>query len=161
MNWNEYFCKIAEQVKEKSKDRSTKCGCVIASQDNSVLSVGYNGFPRGVNDDVDSRHERPQKYSYTEHGERNAIYNAARQGIALKDSIIYLSGGGLPCDDCARAIIQSGIIRVVTLNMPFEGKGDMWAEKERISKEMFLEAGVEIVYLNSDYSVCKKLSKSY
>lgn len=67
MNWDEYFCKLAEHVKEKSKDRSTKCGCVIASPDHSVLSVGFNGFPRGVNDDIESRHERPVKYSYTEH----------------------------------------------------------------------------------------------
>lgn len=152
MSWDEYFCKMAEHVKEKSKDRSTKCGSVIASSDHAVLSVGFNGFPRGVNDNVDSRHERPAKYSYTEHGERNAIYNAARHGIKLEGATIYLSGGGLPCDDCARAIIQAGIVEVVSLDKPFEGKGGMWEEKEKISAEMFKEAGVRVIRLNPDYT---------
>lgn len=152
MNWDEFFCKMAETVKMKSKDRSTKCGCVIASKDHAVLSVGFNGFPRGVNDDIDSRHERPIKYSFTEHAERNAIYNAARHGIRLEGATLYLAGGGLPCDDCARAVIQSGINEVVSLDIPFDGKGGMWEEKERISAEMFKEAGVRMVRLNPDYS---------
>lgn len=86
-----------------------------------------------------------------EHGERNAIYNAARHGIKLEGASIYLSGGGLPCDDCARAIIQAGIVEVITLDKPFEGKGGMWAEKERISAEMFAEAGVKVIKLTDDY----------
>ena len=76
MNWDQYFFDIVNVVKEKSKDRSTKVGAIIVGPDQGVRSTGFNGFPRGVNDNVDARHERPAKYLYTEHAERNAIYNA-------------------------------------------------------------------------------------
>lgn len=104
---------MAEYVSTKSKDKSTKVGAVIVGPNNEVLSVGWNGFPRGVNDDVEERHERPAKYEWTEHGERNAIYNAARHGIRLDGTTLYTTHD--PCADCARAIVQSGIRHVVTL----------------------------------------------
>jgi len=148
MNWDEYFYKMAEHVKTKSKDRSTQCGSVIVGVANNVLGIGFNGFPRGVNDYEDARHERPAKYLYTEHGERNAIYNAARHGIKLEGSRIYLSGGGLPCADCARAIIQSGIVEVIVMDKPFSGKGSLWETSMEASHVMFKEAGVKVTYLN-------------
>lgn len=144
MRWKEYFSNIAELVSTKSKDRSTRVGAVIVGLDHEILSTGYNGFPRGVDDAVDSRHDRPIKYFYTEHAERNAIFNAARHGTSLKGSTIYLNFSLYPCPDCARAIIQSGITKVVGVKgKTFTGKGDHWKESFKISKEMFDEAGVE------------------
>jgi dCMP deaminase len=150
-NWHKFFVSMAELASTKSKDRSTKVGAVIVGTSNNVLSIGFNGFPRGVNDDVEARHERPLKYSLTEHAERNAIYNAARHGIRLEGATLYLNCGGLPCDDCARAIIQSGIIKVVSMNKPFNGAGGIWEEKERVSAEMFKESGVKVVRLSPEF----------
>jgi dCMP deaminase len=147
MNWHEYFFQLAELAAEKSKDRSTKVGAVIVGPDNEVRSIGFNGFPRGVDDSIDARYERPLKYKITEHAERNAIYNAARVGIPLKGCTIYMKYCPRPCTDCARGIIQSGIIRVVgRKNNPFPGKGAQWEEDLVISERMLFEAGVEIVW---------------
>jgi dCMP deaminase len=150
MNWDEYFYKMAELAKSKSKDKSTKCGSVIVGDGHTVLSIGFNGFPRNVNSDISARHERPAKYLFTEHGERNAIYAAARNGIKLLNSSIHLSGSGLPCADCARAIIQAGIKEVVYRDLPFEGKGD-WLKSMEAAKEMLEEAGVKLVPLNENF----------
>ena len=86
MNWIEYFRNIAHQVKLKSKDNNTQIGAVIVGKDNEILSTGYNSFPRGINDLIPSRQERPEKYYWFEHAERNAIYNAARIGVSTKGS---------------------------------------------------------------------------
>ena len=67
MNWTEYFLNIAEQVKLKSKDKSTQIGAVIVGVDNEVLSTGYNSFPRGLDDSKEERQERPEKYFWFEH----------------------------------------------------------------------------------------------
>ena len=88
MIWKDYFVSIAEQVKEKSKDIKTKIGAVIVGKDNEILSTGYNSFPRGLDDNVVQRQERPEKYFWFEHAERNAIYNAARIGVSLKQSTV-------------------------------------------------------------------------
>lgn len=109
-----------------------------------LLSAGYNGFPRGVSDDIDERHERPQKYKWTEHAERNAIYNAAREGVSLYRSVMYVPL--FPCADCARAIIQAGIAVIVVpqaddFNCDNPGR---WAEDWEIAQVMLLEAGVQI-----------------
>ena len=88
-DWVERWFVIAEEFASWSKDRSTQVGCVIVGDSNQILSGGYNGFPRGVVDDIDSRHERPAKYLWTEHAERNAIYNAARHGIRLESASLY------------------------------------------------------------------------
>ncbi len=111
MKWDDYFLKMADLVATKSKDRSTKVGCVVVGPSNEVRTTGYNGFCRGIDDDVNSRHDRPDKYLWTEHAERNAVYNAARNGIKLECCTMYVNM--FPCADCARAIIQSGITRVV------------------------------------------------
>lgn len=152
--WDEYFMKMADLVKTKSKDRSTQVGAIIVGEGHTVLSIGYNGFPRGVNDNVDIRHERPIKYMYTEHAERNAIYSAARNGIKLLDSVMYLSAKGVSCADCARAIIQAGIKEVISKEGKFEGAGS-WEESCRIAKEMFLESNVKISFLNEKYERSK------
>jgi dCMP deaminase len=147
MNWNEYFFSLIKVIREKSKDPHTKVGCVIVGSANEIRSTGYNSFPRGINDDVPERKERPAKYDYFEHAERNAIYNAARVGIPLDGCTIYMQG--LPCVDCARAVIQAGISKIVYDKEEW-AKGSTanyssWREKIEISLEMLNEARVEVI----------------
>ena len=99
-------------VADRSKDPNTQVGCIIVgADDNNIRTTGYNSFPRGIRDDVPERFERPEKYYWIEHADRNAIYSAARNGPPLNKSRMYLPG--LPCMDCGRAIIQVGIIEVI------------------------------------------------
>ncbi len=145
MNWTEYFLNIAEQVKLKSKDESTQIGAVIVGEDNEVLSTGYNSFPRGMDDSKQERQERPEKYFWFEHAERNAIYNAARVGIPLKNSTIYLTSG-LPCMDCARGIVNSGIKTVYCKRECTTKNKEKWVESQTKSYQLLLECGIEVKY---------------
>jgi len=148
MTWEQYFIKLASVVAEKSKDRSTKVGVVIVGPEKEVRSTGFNGFPRGIDDDIEERHERPIKYEWTEHAERNAIYHAARIGVSLNGCSMYFNYEPVPCTVCARAIIQAGITRLIGYrNRPFPGIG-YWPTSLETAKEMLNEAGVEIVYLD-------------
>ena len=144
MNWDEYFLGIAEQVKLKSKDESTKIGAVIVGKNKEILSTGYNSFPRGLNDDLPERQERPEKYFWFEHAERNAIYNAARIGVSVEGAEIYLSCD-IPCIDCARAIVNSGI-KKIHCTKGGGTKGEIWQEGFKRSKILFEECGVEVIY---------------
>ena len=84
--WNKRFMEVADlQVAQWSKDHSTKVGAVIV-KDGVILTTGYNGFPRGCNDDLEERHERPEKYQWVIHAETNSIINAARQGVSTLDA---------------------------------------------------------------------------
>jgi dCMP deaminase len=146
--WYDWFDKLADFVAAKSKDKSTKVGAIIIGDGNEVISMGYNGFPRGVNDDIPERHERPIKYKFTEHAERNAIYNAARK--VLEGTTLVLNFDPCPCTDCTRAIIQSGIKRIVGYgNKKFPGKGEQWEEDLKISKIMLAEAGIDVVEIEN------------
>lgn len=138
---HEKFLRLAEFVaNEFSKDRSTKVGAVIVGEDNEVLSLGYNGFPRGLDDNVESRHERPEKYYWAEHAERNALYNASRIGASVKNGRIYISGLP-PCHDCARGIIQAGVKEVYMWD---DGCPDRWGESNQRADEMFKELGIPV-----------------
>ncbi len=144
MSWDEYFIKLVKLVADKSRDTSTKCGCVIVSKDHSILSCGYNGLPRGVEYKDERTEVRPIKYKYFEHGERNAIYNAARHGIALEGSTAYVTGP--PCSDCGRGLIQSGIKEVVIpedISKCAVRNKTQWGESCQLAQEMFKEAGVK------------------
>lgn len=150
-DWHTYFLKMAELVASKSKDRSTKVGAVLVGPDNEIRSTGFNGFPRGIDDDVEDRHVRPSKYEWTEHAERNAILNAARCGIVTKGCTLYINFCPIPCTACARAVIQAGIVRVVgKRTKTFTGKGDHWSENLRIAEEMCREAGIELVWVGDE-----------
>jgi dCMP deaminase len=144
MNWKEYFRGIAHQVKLKSKDRYTQIGAVVVGSDNQIVSTGYNSFPRGINDIIDARQERPEKYYWFEHAERNSLYNAALIGVSTKGCTMYLTCG-IPCSDCARGIINSGIKKIVCERVGGE-VGNLWDEHAKRSIEMFNEAGVKIEY---------------
>lgn len=143
--WDEYFVEMARLVATRSKDPSTHIGAVIVGPDNEVLSTGYNNFPRGINDNVPERSERPEKYFWFEHAERNAIYSAARNGVRLKDCRMFLSCW-IPCTDCMRAIIQSGIKEVVLGMQVEDASRTKWIEEATRSKQMAEETGVVIRY---------------
>ena len=145
MNWTDYFLNIAEQVKLKSKDESTQIGAVVVGLDNEVLSTGYNSFPRGLDDTKQERQERPEKYFWFEHAERNAIYNAARIGVSLKNSTIYLTSG-IPCMDCARGIVNSGIKTVYCTEVCTTKNKEKWEESQKKSLQLLLECGVVVNY---------------
>lgn len=140
--WNSRFMDLARLVAGWSKDTSTKVGCVIIGPDKEVRSIGYNGFPRGVDDTISERKIRPTKYEFTEHAERNAIYNAGLYGARIKDCVLYVTLP--PCADCARGIIQSGIREVIYMDMPNDKNKNIpgWREKLGVSFQMFDEAGV-------------------
>ena len=139
MDWDKYFISMLYLVAMKSKDEKTQNSAIIDSQDNRIKATGYNSFPSGINDYIPERQERPEKYFWMEHGERNAIYNAARDGVKLKDCRLYVTG--IPCMDCARAIVQVGIIEVVyhTL-MPYDSK--LWHEYMDRTVQLFKESGI-------------------
>lgn len=149
-NWDNFFMTLAFLVAMKSKDKSTKVGAVIVDpRTNSVLSMGYNGLPRGVDDEIPERHERPEKYHWFEHAERNAIYNAN----GVRYAKMYTQW--MPCTDCARGIIQAGISEVVIYQSPdnLEGQfADRWREAATRTIDMFEEASVVYRFYNPDIS---------
>ena len=110
--WNKRFMEMAFLVASWSKDTSTKTGAVVVGPDREIRATGYNGLVRGVDDNKPERLERPTKYDFFEHAERNAIYNACLTGTSLKGCVMYATHA--PCTDCARAIIQAGIKTVIT-----------------------------------------------
>lgn len=146
-DWDQRFMALASNIGRWSKDRSRQVGCVIVGPDNEIRSSGFNGFPRGVLDDLDERHARPTKYLWTEHAERNAIYNAARAGIALKGCRLYVPW--FPCMDCARAIVQAGISELVALEPDMEDP--QWGEHFRSALDLFRETGVECRLLDEKH----------
>ena len=151
MRWTEYFRELAHTVKKKSKDKNTQIGAVIVGTDKEIVSTGYNSFPRGINDGVSERQERPEKYHWFEHGERNAIYNAARIGVSTKGTTMYLSCG-VPCSDCARGIINAGIIRIFC-ERAGGANGIKWVESAERSWDMFEEAGVKVCFYDDEFHV--------
>ena len=140
-SWDLCFLALAEHVATWSKDESRKVGCVIVGPDKDVRAIGFNGFPRGVDDDVPARRAGPDKYLWTEHAERNAIYNAARVGISLKGCTAYLPW--FPCMDCARAIVQSGITTLVCGQSP-DLTDPKWGADFASVPVLLLEGGVEL-----------------
>ena len=113
LTWDEYFMGIAIMSGMRSKDPNSQVGCCIVSQDNKILSMGYNGFPKGCSDDVfpwdREGNDLETKYFYVTHSELNAILNY--RGGSLEGAKLYVSL--FPCNECAKAIIQAGIKTVV------------------------------------------------
>lgn len=144
MNWDEFYINMAQLVSLKSKDTSTKVGCVLVGEDNEVLSIGYNGMPRGMDDSIIERQQRPFKYFFFEHAERNSLYNALRKNIPVRGATAYLNWEPIPCPDCTRAFIQSGISRIVGPDRPFAGKGN-WDSIYTASLPMLKEVGIDLV----------------
>lgn len=134
---------LAKHISAWSKDKGTGVGAVIVNDDKKVLSLGFNGFPRGVKDDVVCRHESPIKFHYTAHAESNAINEAE---ISLRGGTLYCTF--FPCSDCARSIIQKFIKRVVAPKPDFSDQ--RWGQSHSISLEMFKEVGIEVTFYESE-----------
>ena len=145
INWDEYFMGIALLSAQRSKDPNTQVGCCIASQDNIILSVGYNGFPRGCSDDEypwgRDGELKETKYPYVVHAELNAILNAG--GRDLRGSKLYVALH--PCENCAKAIIQAGIKEVYYLSDKYAHLPEF-----EISRRMLRDAGVKTYAFKSD-----------
>ena len=143
INWDEYFMGIAMLAAKRSKDPSTQVGACIVSQDNIIISTGYNGMPKGCSDDEfpGDRTGEETKYPYVVHAELNAILNA--NGRDLRNSRVYVAL--FPCNECAKAIIQSGVKEVVYLS-------DKYADSmaTMASKRMLMSAGVKFTQLKTD-----------
>ena len=167
MTWDEYFMNMCDLVATKSKDTSIKVGAVIVGRERQdVRATGYNGFPRGIFDDVSeaeklgtdaegnfvfvgseylnqvrklkARLERPLKYLVTVHAEANAVFSAAAVGVPLAGCIIYVNSLP-PCANCSQAIIQSGIKELVHV----EGEvPERWRESCDVGLELLKEAGI-------------------
>lgn len=135
---------MAYQAATKSPDLSTQNGAVIVARDNIVLQA-CNELPKRVKI-TQERLERPLKYSYTEHAERNVIYEAARLGVSIQGCTMYAAWAA--CSDCARAIIQSGIAKVVTHKQMMDGTPEHWKESIQAAMEMLKESGVEVEFLD-------------
>lgn len=140
--WHKRFMDTANNIAAWSKDTNTKVGAVIVNADKIVISSGYNGFPRGVNDSIALRFDKPAKYLYTEHAERNAIYSAGLIGAKVGGCTMYVTM--FPCCDCTRGIIQTGVICVVVPRPDLEHP--KWGESFKAALEMLEEAKVNIIY---------------
>ena len=142
ISWDEYFMGVALLAAKRSKDPSTQVGACIVDEQNRILSTGYNGFPQGCSDD-----EYPwdrdgdavsTKYPYVVHAELNSILNA--DGRSLKGSKIYVAL--FPCNECAKAIIQSGIREVIYLSDKYHDTDSMCA-----SRKMMTSAGIKLTQI--------------
>ena len=158
-SWHEYFIDIAEGVSTKSKDRSTKVGAIIVGPNKEVRTTGFNGFPRGVDDDVEERHERPTKYIYTAHAEENCISNAAMVGVSLLDCVMYLNWEPTAvCSRCARAVINSGLVAIIGPNKQFPSKNKDWQEDFKHSTLMLNERGVKQYVYDTSSGTLKEVT---
>ncbi len=144
ISWDEYFMGVAMLAARRSKDPSTQVGACIVSPENIIISTGYNGMPKGCSDDEfpweRSGAENETKYPYVVHAELNAILNA--NGRDLRGSRLYVAL--FPCNECAKAIIQSGVMEVVYLSDKYKDTMGNLA-----SKKMLDAAGVKYTRLES------------
>ena len=144
ISWDEYFMGIAVLSGERSKDPNSQVGACIVSQDNKILSIGYNGFPTGCSDDEipwDREGDFANtKYPYVCHSELNAILNYT--GSTLKQSRIYVTL--FPCNECAKAIKQSGIKEVIYMSDKYKD-----TDSVKVSKRMLDMAGVKYTQYKS------------
>ena len=139
ISWDEYFMGVALLAAKRSKDPNTQVGACIVDENNVILTTGYNGFPIGCSDDEFpwDREGEVTKYPFVVHAELNAILNAS--GKSLKGARIYVAL--FPCNECAKAIIQSGIREVVYIS-------DKYADTPGVkaSKLMLNTAGVKLTH---------------
>lgn len=137
--WDTRFMNLAKMVATWSKDKGTGVGAVIVDDEKKVVSLGYNGFPRGINDEVACRHESPEKHHWTIHAERSAILEA---DIPLKGMTLYCTF--FTCSVCAQEITQKGLKRVVAPEPDWDHP--RYGEGQRIAVEMYKEKGIEVTF---------------
>jgi len=140
--WHKRYIELARDIAQWSKDPSTQCGAVVIGESGQVLSQGYNGFPRGMDDSDELYKNRETKYDRIVHAEMNAIYNASRTGVSLEGATAYIHG--LPCcHECAKAMIQVGIKEVVMA----EASNIRWNDSCGKGMDYLNEANVKITYI--------------
>ena len=139
--WDLRFLEMARNAASWSKDPSTQVGSVIVDDDKRVVSVGYNGFPKGVSDD-ERLYDREEKYKMIVHAERNALLFANKD---VKNCNLF-TYPFMPCSVCAGMIIQAGIKRVVTV----KNSNNRWQKDFVISRKMFKEAEVDLIEYSLD-----------
>lgn len=143
VKWDKRYMDIARQTAQWSKDPSSKIGAVAVDSEGQILTTGYNGFPRGIEDSDLRLNNRELKYEMIVHAEMNAIFNATYHGVSLRGGTMYVAG--LPCcNKCALGIIQTGIKRVVMDGNPDD---ERWKLSWQLSKKLFNEANVEWEFL--------------
>lgn len=138
ISWDEYFMGLAILSSRRSKDPNTQVGACIVNDENRIVSVGYNGAPNGLNDDTDMKWDRDgdfkdTKYAYVCHSELNAILNSK---VNLKGCTMYVTL--YPCNECAKAIIQAGIKKVIYLSDKYKG-----TDQNFVAKYLLEKCGVE------------------
>ena len=147
--WDLHFLDLALVHARMSKDPSTKVGAVIVGPERELISMGFNGFPRGIADTPERLNNRELKYKLVVHAEMNAALAAAKLGIPIKDCTMYLIAanaddssiwGGPPCTRCSMELIQAGIKHIVTL--PFKTIPSRWRGDLEFARELLLEAGI-------------------
>lgn len=149
-SWTDYFLGLAKVVSQRSHDIHTQHGCVIADNHNRILGVGYNGFPRGL-DDKALPTSRPEKYEWLVHAERNALSNCV---VRPDNAIAYVTGQC--CNDCIMALWQEGIEKVI---MSQNHGTHLFDENAQKRFDTFVSmSGIEIVYIKPDLSWLKDLS---
>ena len=157
IDWDDYFMSIAYLIAIKSKDERTHIGAVIVGPNKEIKSTGYNSCVRGLNDNITERQQKPEKYYWFEHGERNAIYNATLIGTSLKGCKMYTNG--IPCMDCARGIIQAGITEVIVDKEWNEENGETWSGHARRTILMFEEVGIKLRYWSGEILEIQKFRR--
>jgi dCMP deaminase len=135
--WDARYLELAEHVSQWSKDPSTKVGAVLVNRSNYVVSLGYNGLPRGVEDSPARLENREVKYKVVVHAERNAIISAQRD---LAGCTLY-TWPFMSCAACAAMVIQAGIARHVAPRSDVS----RWQEDFELARQMFAEVGVSLV----------------
>jgi dCMP deaminase len=140
-HWDRRFLRIANEVQSWSKDPSTKCGCVIV-RDRRILSTGYNGLPANLSDSLPRYQDREYKLATIIHAEKNAIFNAAKNGSTTEGSTAYVTWP--PCSQCASALIQAGVTKVVCPDPATSP--ERWRANFKIANELLYEAGVTVLY---------------
>ena len=143
------YMKLALEKALLSVDPSTQNGAVIVNEETGeILGSGCNEFPKGV-EISDERWERPLKYNFVEHAERNSIFDCVKNGKATKGMTMYCPW--FACSDCARAIIQSGVLRVVGHKV--DVTSDRWGSSIEVALQMLKEAGVQMDYVDHYYGI--------
>jgi dCMP deaminase len=145
--WAGRLLKMAKDIASWSKDNSTKVGAVITTFEGRPVSWGFNGMPMGIDDSVPERNERPLKYKWYAHAERNAMDLASKPD--LSDCVMFVTFS--PCTNCAQSIIQRGIrTLVVDEDYTVDKVPERWQEDMKVATEMLAEAGVKVIAFKSD-----------
>jgi len=138
--WDERLCELAKFVSEWSKDPNAKVGAVVFSKRGGDISIGYNGFPMGVEDSAERLEDLETKLELVVHAEQNALIAA---GSRTMGSTLYVWGKPV-CARCAGSIIQAGVKRVVALNPNSVAVESKWHKTGKVAHQIFVEAGVEV-----------------